>query len=324
MPKAIVMHKTGGPECLRFEEVTVGEPGPGQVKLRQSAVGLNYIDIYVRTGAYPLLQLPGTPGMEGCGTVTAVGPDVTDLKPGDRVAYGTALGAYAEERLAPADRMVKLPDGIDDRTGAAMMLKGMTAEYLLHRTTQVKPGDTILVQAAAGGVGLMLCAWARHIGATVIGTAGGPEKVELARAHGCQHPIDYTAEDFAARVKEITDGRGVDKVFDGIGKATFEGSFDSLAPMGHLVSFGQASGPVEPIAIAMLGQKSATLSRPSLFHYTARREDLQAIAGNLIDAVTRGIVKIEIEQTYPLADAAQAHRDLEARKTTGSTVMLVD
>ncbi|NNG03055.1 MAG: quinone oxidoreductase, partial [Inquilinus sp.] len=206
MPKAIVMHETGGPDCLLWEEVSVGDPGPGQVRLRQSTVGLNYIDVYVRTGAYPLLQLPGTPGMEACGTVVAVGPAVTDLAPGDRVAYGTALGAYAEERLAPADRLVKVPDAIDDRTAAAMMLKGMTAEYLLHRTTQVKAGDTILVHAAAGGVGLILCAWAKHLGATVIGTAGSAEKVALARAHGCDHPIDYSREDFAARVKEITGG----------------------------------------------------------------------------------------------------------------------
>ena len=323
MPKAIVMHETGGPDCLRWEDVAVGDPGPGEVRIRQTAVGLNYIDVYVRTGAYPLLQLPGTPGMEAAGVVEAAGAGVTRFKPGDRVAYGTALGSYAEARVVSADKLVPIAEGVDDRAAAAMMLKGMTAEYLLHRTTRVKAGDTILMHAAAGGVGLILCPWAKHIGATVIGTVGSDEKAALARAHGCDHTIVYSKEDFVGRVEEITGGKGVDKVFDGVGKDTFQGSFDCLAPMGHLVSFGQSSGPVEPVTTAMLGQKSATLSRPSLFHYTAAPEDLQAIAANLMGVVAKGVVKIEIGQTYPLSEAARAHRDLEARKTTGSTVMLV-
>ncbi len=322
MPKAIVMQQTGGPECLLWQDVEVGEPGPGEARIRQTAVGLNYIDVYVRTGAYPLLKLPGTPGMEAAGVVEAVGDGVSHIKPGDRVAYGTVLGAYAEQRIAPADRLVPIAEGVEDRTAAAMMLKGMTAEYLLHRTTQVKPGDTVLMHAAAGGVGLILCPWAKHIGATVIGTVGSDEKAALAKAHGCDHTIVYSREDFVGRVEEITGGKGVQKVFDGVGKDTFQGSFDCLAPMGHLVSFGQSSGPVEPVTTALLAQKSATLSRPSLFHYTAAPGDLRDVAANLMDVVAKGVVKIEIGQTYPLAEAAQAHRDLEARKTTGSTVLL--
>ncbi len=322
MPKAIVMQQTGGPECLLWQDVEVGEPGPGEARIRQTAVGLNYIDVYVRTGAYPLLKLPGTPGMEAAGVVEAVGDGVSHIKPGDRVAYGTVLGAYAEQRIAPADRLVPIAEGVEDRTAAAMMLKGMTAEYLLHRTTQVKPGDTVLMHAAAGGVGLILCPWAKHIGATVIGTVGSDEKAALAKAHGCDHTIVYSREDFVGRVEEITGGKGVQKVFDGVGKDTFQGSFDCLAPMGHLVSFGQSSGPVEPVTTALLAQKSATLSRPSLFHYTAAPGDLRNVAANLMDVVAKGVVKIEIGQTYPLAEAAQAHRDLEARKTTGSTVLL--
>ncbi len=322
MPKAIVMQQTGGPECLLWQDVEVGEPGPGEARIRQTAVGLNYIDVYVRTGAYPLLKLPGTPGMEAAGVVEAVGDGVSHIKPGDRVAYGTVLGAYAEQRIAPADRLVPIAEGVEDRTAAAMMLKGMTAEYLLHRTTQVKPGDTVLMHAAAGGVGLILCPWAKHIGATVIGTVGSDEKAALAKAHGCDHTIVYSREDFVGRVEEITGGKGVQKVFDGVGKDTFQGSFDCLAPMGHLVSFGQSSGPVEPVTTALLAQKSATLSRPSLFHYTAAPGDLRDVATNLMDVVAKGVVKIEIGQTYPLAEAAQAHRDVEARKTTGSTVLL--
>ncbi len=324
MPKAIVMHETGGPECLLWEDVTVGDPGPSEVRIRQTVVGLNYIDVYVRTGAYPLLRLPGTPGMEAAGVVEAAGDGVTRFKPGDRVAYGTVLGSYAEERVVPAEKLVPIAEGIDDEAAAAMMLKGMTAEYLLHRTTQVKPGDTILMHAAAGGVGLILCPWAKHIGATVIGTVGSDEKAALARSHGCDHTIVYSKENFVGRVEEITGGKGVNKIFDGVGKDTFQGSFDCLAPMGHLVSFGQSSGPVEPVTTGMLGQKSATLSRPSLFHYAAAPEDLQAMAANLMDVVAKGVVSIEIGQTYPLSEAAQAHRDLESRKTTGSTVMLVD
>ncbi len=322
MPKAIMIHRTGGPDCMIWESVDVGDPAPGEARIRHTAVGVNYIDVYVRSGAYPLLQTPGTPGFEAAGVVEAVGAGVVDVKVSDRVAYATSLGAYSQVRLIPADQLVVVPDGIDDNTAAAMMLKGMTAEYLLHRSTTVRPGDTILMQAAAGGVGLLLCAWAKHIGATVIGTVGSDDKAALAKAHGCDHPIVYSREDFVERVKQLTDGRGVDKVFDGVGRDTFQGSFDCLAMRGHLVSFGQASGPIEPIDIAMLSQKSATLTRPTLFHYTATRADLEAVAGNLIAAVAGGVVKVEVNQTYQLQDAAQAHRDLEARKTTGSTVLL--
>lgn len=323
MPKAIVQHEKGGPEVLHWEEVTVGEPGPGEVRVRHTAIGVNYIDVYLRTGLYPTLTLPGTLGMEAAGVVEAVGPGVTIVKPGDRVAYVAApAGAYAEKRVMAAAALVVLPDDIDDRTAAAIMLKGMTAEYLLHRTHHVTAGQTILVQAAAGGVGLLLCDWANHLGANVIGTAGSDEKVELARAHGCHHPINYRRESFVDRVKEITQGRGVDVAYDSVGKDTFFGSLDCLKVRGHLVSFGQSSGPVEPINIAILSAKSATLTRPSLFHYIADRAELEEIAAHLFDAVRKGIIKPDIHQTYPLAKAADAHRDLEARKTSGSTLLL--
>ena len=324
MPHAIRIHAYGGPEQLRWDEVDVPDPGPGQVRLRQTAIGLNYIDTYHRTGLYPVPALPAVIGMEAAAVVEAIGPDVAELKIGDRVAYASPpVGAYAEVRLMPADRLVVLPRAIGDVEAAAMMLQGMTAWYLLKRTFRVQPGDPILVHAAAGGVGLILCQWAKLLGAIVIGTVGSDEKAELARSHGCQHPIVYTREDFAKRTREITGGEGVAVVYDGIGKDTFTGSLDALRPMGLLVSFGNASGPVPPFEPAILSQKgSLFLTRPTLMHYTAKRADLVTAATDLFEVVVDGSVKIAINQTYPLAEAAQAHRDLEARKTTGSTVLL--
>lgn len=324
MPKAIRIHQHGGPEILRWEEVEVGDPGPGQVRIRHGAVGLNYIDVYHRTGLYPLPSLPWTLGMEGAGRIEAVGDGVTEFKVGDRVAYASPpVGAYAEVRLMPADRVVALPHAIDDKTAAAMMLQGMTAQYLLRRTYRVQAGDAILFHAAAGGVGLMASQWARHLGATVIGTVGSDEKAELARAHGCHHVIVYSREKFTERVREITNGQGVAVVYDSVGKDTFMGSLDCLRPMGMMVSFGNASGPVAPFETGILAAKgSLFLTRPTLMTYTAKRADLVASAEELFDVVAKGMVKIEIHQTYPLAETAQAHRDLEARKTTGSTVLL--
>jgi NADPH2:quinone reductase len=290
--------------------------------VRHSAVGLNFIDVYHRTGLYPLPSLPSGLGMEAVGSVEAVGEGVTDLKVGDRVAYASPpVGAYAEARLIPADRVVVLPPAIDDRTGAAMMLQGMTAQYLLRRTYRVQAGDVILVHAAAGGVGLITCQWAHHLGASVIGTVGNDEKAELARAHGCHHPIVYSRENFVDRVREITQGAGVNVVYDSVGKDTFMGSLDCLRPLGMLVSFGNASGPVPAFEPALLsGKGSLFLTRPTLMHYTAKREDLVASAKELFEVVGQGTVKIEIRQTYPLAEVARAHRDLEARKTTGKGV----
>ena len=324
MPKAIRIHEHGGPEVLRWEEVEVGEPGPGQLRVRHGAVGLNYIDVYHRTGLYPLPSLPWTLGMEGAGQVEAVGEGVTEFKPGDRIAYASPpVGAYAEVRLMPADRVVALPDAIDDRTAAAMMLQGMTAQYLLRRTYRVQPGDAILLHAAAGGVGLIASQWARYLGATVIGTVGNDEKAELARAHGCHHVIVYNRENFTERVREITGGQGVAAVYDSVGKDTFMGSLDCLRPLGMMVSFGNASGPVPPFEPAILATKgSLFLTRPSLMAYTAKHADLLASAAELFEVVSSGAVKIEVRQTYPLAETARAHRDLEARKTTGSTVLL--
>ncbi len=324
MPKAIRMHRTGGPEVLSWDDVEVGAPGPGQVRLKQAAVGLNFIDVYYRTGLYPLTSLPSVIGLEAAAVVEAVGDGVTGLKAGDRVAYaGGPIGAYAEVRLMPADRVVTLPDEITDRQAAAMMLQGMTAQYLLRRTYRVKPGDTVLIHAAAGGVGLIACQWAKHLGATVIGTVGNDDKAELARANGCEHPIVYTRDDFVAAVKDITGGRGVAVVYDSVGKSTFEGSLDCLRPMGMMVSFGNASGPVPAFSPAILAAKgSLFLTRPSLMTYTAEREDLRKTAAELFEVVLNGAIKINIGRTYPLAEAAQAHRDLEARKTTGSTVLL--
>jgi len=324
MTHAIRIHETGGPEVMRWESIEVGDPGRGEVRLRQTAVGLNFIDVYFRTGLYPLPAMPGGLGMEAAGIVEAVGEGVDTLKEGDRVAYATPPpGAYAEARIMPAARLVKLPDNIEERTASAMMLRGMTAHYLLRRIHRVEPGDTVLIHAAAGGVGLIACQWAKHLGATVIGTVGNDEKAEIARAHGCEHPIVYTREDFVARVKEISEGKGVDAVYDSVGKDTFMGSLDCLRPRGMMVTFGNASGPVPAFEPALLAKKgSLFLTRPTLFNYTSTPEDLNWAAGDLFEVVGSGAVKIEINQSYALKDAAQAHRDLEGRKTTGSTVLM--
>jgi NADPH:quinone reductase len=323
MVHAVRVHQAGGPEELQWEETEVGEPGPGQVRLAQEAAGLNYIDVYHRTGLYPQ-PLPFIPGVEGAGLVTAVGPGVTDLQPGDRVAYGGPIGGYAEERLIDADKLVKLPDAISFETAAAMMLQGMTAHMLLRSVYAVKSGDTILMHAAAGGVGLILCQWASALGATVIGTVGSDEKAELARAHGCQYPIVYTRQDFVAEVERITAGAKVPVVYDSVGRDTFLKSLDCLRPRGLMVSFGNSSGPVEPFSPAILAQKgSLFLTRPTLFNYTAERSDLETAASELFDMVESGKVKIEIKQSFALRDAADAHRALEARKTTGSTILTV-
>jgi NADPH2:quinone reductase len=323
MAKAIRIHQPGGPDVLQLEDVEVGAPGAGQARIRQTAIGINYIDTYHRTGAYPL-PLPTGIGLEGAGVVEAVGPDVSDLKVGDRVAYaGGPVGAYATERLMPADRLVKVPDGISDEQAAGMMLKGMTVEYLIRRTFPVKAGDTVLWHAAAGGVGLIACQWLKALGAHVIGTVGSDAKAALVKAHGCEHPVIYTREDFVARVKEITDGKGVPVVYDSVGKDTFARSLDCLRPRGMMVLFGAASGPVPPLDSQVLAQKgSLFLTRPTLFTYTATREDLVLSATSLFEVVRSGQVKIELGRTYPLADAQQAHRDLEGRQTTGSLLLL--
>ena len=324
MPKAIRFHKTGGPEVLVAEDVEVGDPGAGQIRIKQHAVGLNYLDTYHRTGLYPL-PLPSGLGSEGAGVVEAVGPGVTELKAGDRVAYASApVGAYAEARLYPADRAVKIPEGISFETAAAMMLKGMTAQYLIKRTFKVQPGMTVLWHAAAGGVGLIASQWLKALGAKVIGTVGSDEKAALAKSHGCEHTIVYTRENFVERVKELTGGKGVPVVYDSVGKTTFMGSLDCLQPLGLMVSFGNASGAVEPFPLTVLSQKgSLYITRPTLVSYTAKREDLLATASDLFEVVKSGKVKIEIAKRYPLKDAAQAHRDLEARKTTGSVVLML-
>ncbi len=324
MPHAIRIHRTGGPEVLRWEEVEVGRPGAGEIRLRHTAVGLNFIDIYHRSGLYPLASLPVVLGMEAAGVVQEVGAGVTEVKAGDRVAYASGpLGAYCAERLMPAKRLVPLPEDISDPQAAAMMLKGLTVQYLVRRTDRVQPGDTILVHAAAGGVGLILCQWAKHLGATVIGTVGTEEKADLARAHGCDHPIVYTRENFVERVKELTSGAGVPVVYDPVGKDTFFGSLDCLRALGLMVSFGQASGSVPLFDLQELSRRgSLFLTRPTLMTYTAKREDLLAAADELFAVVRRGAVRIEINQTYPLKDAARAHRDLQGRRTTGSTILL--
>jgi NADPH2:quinone reductase len=322
MTKAIRIHANGGPEVMRWEDVPTPEPGPGEALIRHAAVGLNYIDIYFRTGLYKS-ALPVTIGMEGAGTVLAIGEGVTTVKPGDRVAYaGGPLGAYATERVIPADRLVVLPEAIDFTTAAAMMLQGMTAQYLLRRTYAVKAGDTILVHAAAGGVGLILCQWARHIGATVIGVVSTEEKAELARAHGAAHVVVGHAN-LPAEVKRITGGAMVPVVYDSVGKDTFMTSLDCLAPLGLMVSYGNASGAVPPFDISILSAKgSLFLTRPTLATYTAKRSDLEATTADLFDVVARGAVKIRVNQTFPLSEAAAAHVALEARRTTGSTVLL--
>ena len=324
MPHAIQVHTPGGPESMQWEEVKVGDPGKGQVRLRQSVAGLNYIDVYFRTGMYPAPSKPFTPGMEGVGVVEAVGEGVRNVEVGDRVAYGKNLGGYAEVRLIDADYVIALPEDISDQTGAAMMLQGMTTEYLLERCFPVQKGQTILFHAAAGGVGLMVCQWARALGAHVIGTVGSPEKAKLAQAHGCEHTILYNDEDFVARVKELTGGKGVPVVFDGVGKDTFMKSLDCLQPRGMMVSFGNASGKVEPLDIGALSAKgSLYVTRPTLMSYTATPEDFRTSAKRVVDMVQQGHLKIEVNQTFALRDAAEAHRALEGRRTTGSTVLIV-
>jgi len=323
MPHAIRIHETGGPEVLNWEEVPTGEPGPGEVRLRQEAVGLNFIDVYHRTGLYPQ-DLPFTPGVEGAGIVEAVGADVDELSPGDRVAYGGPIGGYAEERLIPADRLVRLPDAISSEQAAAIMLQGMTAHMLLRSVHAVQSGETILVHAAAGGVGLILCQWAKALGATVIGTVGSDEKAALARAHGCDYPIVYTRQDFVAEVARITAGAKVPVVYDGVGRDTFMKSLDCLAIRGLMASFGNASGAVEPIEPNILAHKgSLFLTRPTLYHYTLQRADLEEAARDLFAVVLSGHVKIEIGQRFALRNAAEAHRALEGRLTTGSTILVV-
>jgi NADPH2:quinone reductase len=323
MPKAIRISKTGGPEVMEYVDVDVGEPGAGEARVRQAACGLNYIDVYFRTGLYPQ-PLPAGLGMEGAGVVEAVGEGVTHIKPGDRVAYaGRPPGAYAELRTMPASILVRLSDAIDFDTAAAMMLQGLTVQYLFKRTFPLRGGETILFHAAAGGVGLIACQWAKALGVTMIGTVGSDEKAELARAHGCAHVINYNKENFVERVKEITGGKGVPVVYDSIGKDTFIGSLDCLAPLGMMVSFGSASGPVPPFGLNELASRgSLFITRPTLFTYSARREDLDAMAADLFAVVEGGKISIDINQRYALKDAAQAHRDLESRKTTGSSILI--
>jgi NADPH:quinone reductase len=323
MPHAIRIHKTGHPEVLQWEEVEVGDPGPGQVKISQKAAGLNFIDVYHRTGLYKQ-DLPFTPGVEGAGTVEAVGPDVTNVKGGDRVAYAGPIGGYAEERLIEADRVVKLPKSISCEQAAGMMLQGMTAQMLLRSVFPVHEGDMILVHAAAGGVGLIMCQWAAALGATVIGTVGTEEKAELARMHGCAHPIVYSKQDFVAEVRRITAGEKLPVVYDSVGRDTFMKSLDCLKVRGLMVSFGNASGAPEPIAPGLLAQKgSLYLTRPTLFHYIATRDQLEQSANELFDMVSSGKVKVEVQQRFALKDAADAHRALQARRTTGSTILTI-
>ena len=323
MPHAIRIHRTGGPEVLQWEAVDVPSPAPGEVRVRHAAVGLNFIDTYHRTGLYPL-PLPAGIGLEGAGTVEALGEGVSELQVGDRVAYaGGPVGAYAEVRNIPAHRLLKLPDAIGFETAAAMMLQGLTAAYLLRKTYCVQPGDAVLIHAAAGGVGLIACQWAKALGATVIGTVGSATKAELAKAHGCDHVINYSTENFTQRVRELTGGEGLAVVYDGVGKDTFMGSLDSLRPMGMMVTYGNASGPVPPLDLLLLSQKgSLFVTRPTLMNYTARREDLLVLGEVLFAMVVAGKVKIEVHQRYALRDAALAHIDLEARKTTGSTILI--
>ncbi len=323
MVHAIQLPQAGGPEVLCWEDIPLPDPGPGEAHVRHRAVGLNYIDVYVRTGLYPVRQWPTGIGTEAAGEVVRVGADVTDFTPGDRVAYaGGPLGAYAEERILPAANLVKLPSHIDAETAAAIMLQGMTTQYLIRQTFRVEPGMTVLFHAAAGGVGLLACQWLNSLGATVIGTVGSAAKADLARDHGCHHVINYNQEDFTARVLEITGGKGVPVVYDGVGKDTFEGSLKALARRGMLVTFGNASGKVPPFEPLRLTAGSLYITRPTLFDYIATREELDATAADLFAVIGRGDVKPVIGQRYPLRDAAQAHRDLQARQTTGSTILL--
>jgi len=322
MAHAIRIHQTGGPEVMKWESVEVPAPGPGQVRLKQHAVGVNYIDVYQRSGLYKL-PMPFVAGSEGAGEVVAVGPGVSDFKVGDRGAYAGAIGGYAEERVMPADRLVKLPDNIDYKTGAAMMLQGMTVRYLLRETYKVGKGTTLLLHAAAGGIGLIACQWARHLGATIIGTVSTPQKAALAKEYGATHVINYKTEDFVKRTRELTNGQGVDVVYDAVGKDTYPGSLDCLKPLGLWVSFGNASGAITNFDLLLLSAKgSLYATRPTLGTYVAKRDDLLANAADLFGVVGKGVVKINVNHTYALKDAAQAHRDLEARKTTGSIVLL--
>jgi len=324
MVAAVRVHKVGGPEVLTYEQIEVPAPGPGQLRIKQHAIGVNFIDVYFRTGLYPALGgLPFVAGNEAAGEVLEVGPGVTEFKRGDRVAYVVGLGCYAEERLVPADRAVKLPANISYEQAAGMMLKGMTVEYLLRRTFKVEKGMNVLMHAAAGGVGLILCQWANHLGANVIGTVGSKDKADLARANGCHHTILYREEDFVARVKEITGGKLCDVVYDSVGKDTFPGSLDCIRPLGMFVSFGSSSGPIEAFNINLLQFKGSLFAtRPTLNTYAAKREDLLAIANDLFGVVGSGAVKIPVNQKYPLRDAAKAHRELESRATTGSSILL--
>ncbi len=321
--RTVVIHETGGPEVLRLEDWPLGDPGPGEVRIRHQACGLNFIDVYLRTGLYPV-QLPSPMGMEAAGVIEAVGEGVTHLKPGDRAAYAAGVpGAYAQARVMPAAQVCPLPDGIDFETAAGMMLKGLTVEYLFDRTTPIRRGDTVLFHAAAGGVGLIACQWARSEGITLIGTAGTDRKCALALEHGAAHCINYRKENFAEKVRELTGGKGVDVVMDAVGKDTFEGSLDSLKPLGMMISFGNASGPVPPFSLATLAQKgSLKITRPTLFTHIAEQETCQAMARRLFDKVLSGDVVIRIGQRFPLDQVAQAHRALEARETTGSTILL--
>jgi NADPH:quinone reductase len=322
MVAAVRVHKPGGPEVLTYDDIDIGPPGPGQIRIKQYACGINFIDVYFRIGMYPA-PLPFVSGNEGAGEVVAVGAGVTDIKVGDRIAYVTALGGYAAERLLPADRAVKLPPAISYEQAAGMMLKGMTAQYLIRRTHKVAKGETILVHAAAGGVGLILCQWGNHLGATVIGTVGSKEKAALAKANGAHHTILYREEDFVARVKDITGGKLCHVVYDGVGKTTFPASLDCVRPLGMFASFGSASGPIEAFNINLLAQKGSLFAtRPTLNTYTATREDLLATANDLFAVVSSGAVKIPINQKHPLKDAAKAHRDLESRATTGSSILI--
>lgn len=323
MAHAIRIHQQGGPELMQWEDVPVGDPGPGQARVRHTAVGVNYIDTYHRSGLYKL-PLPTGLGSEGAGVVEAVGPGVTDIKAGDRVAYcGGPPGSYSEVRVMPADRLVKLPEGVSERTAATLMLKGLTTQYLFRQTYVLKPGETIVFHAAAGGVGLIACQWARALGVTMIGTVGSDEKAEIAKAHGCTHTIVYAREDYVARVKELTGGRGVPVVYDGVGKAMFPSSLDCLQPRGLYVNFGNASGPAGPLDLLMLSAKgSLYVTRPTLVTYTASRPAMLAMAEEMFGLVKSGKIVSDARQTHPLKDAAQAHRDLEGRKTTGSTLLI--
>jgi NADPH2:quinone reductase len=322
MSRAIRIHKTGSPDAMQLDQVDVGEPGPGQARIRHTAIGVNFIDTYHRGGLYKL-ALPATIGSEGAGVVEAVGPGVTEVKPGERVAYCSVIGSYCEKRLIAADRLVPLPEGISERTAASMMLKGLTVQYLFRQVRELKSGETILFHAAAGGVGLIACQWARALGATMIGTAGSDEKAALAREHGCAHTVVYTRENFVERVKQLTDGKGVPVVYDGVGKDTFPASLDCLAPRGLFVSYGNASGPVPPLDILVLAQKgSLYLTRPTLVTFIASRANLLAMSRELFDMVKSGKVQLDVQKSYPLAEAAQAHRDLEGRKTTGSVLLI--